>query len=53
MRRVLALAFDYKERRTAFGKTLKDHQLHLEVLSKLEKIYRGNLLFLLECSRML
>ena len=25
MRRILALAYDYKERRTAFGKTLKDH----------------------------
>jgi alkylation response protein AidB-like acyl-CoA dehydrogenase len=25
MRRILALAYDYKERRMAFGKTLKDH----------------------------
>jgi putative acyl-CoA dehydrogenase len=25
MRRVLALAYDYKERRVAFGKKLKDH----------------------------
>lgn len=53
MRRVLALAYDYKERRVAFGKKLKDHQLHIEVLGKLEKTYRGNLLFLLECSSML
>ena len=50
MRRILALAFDYKDRRTAFGKTLKDHQLHIGVLSNLEKVYRGNLLFLLETS---
>jgi alkylation response protein AidB-like acyl-CoA dehydrogenase len=50
MRRILALAYDYKERRVAFGKALKDHQLHLEVLSRLEKTYRGNLLFLFECA---
>ena len=53
MRRVLALAYDYKERREAFGKVLKDHKLHMEVLARLEKIYRGNLLFLLECASLL
>lgn len=53
MRRILALAYDYKERRSAFGKTLKDHSLHINVLSKLEKIYRGNLVFLLECGTLL
>ena len=53
MRRILALAYDYKERRVAFGKTLKDHQLHLEVLGRLEKTYRGNLLFLFECASFL
>jgi alkylation response protein AidB-like acyl-CoA dehydrogenase len=53
MRRILALAYDYKERRSAFGKTLKDHALHINVLSKLEKIYRGNLVFLLECGALL
>jgi alkylation response protein AidB-like acyl-CoA dehydrogenase len=53
MRRIIALANDYKERRVAFGKTLKDHPLHLSVLARLEKIYRGNLLFLLESASML
>jgi putative acyl-CoA dehydrogenase len=53
MRRVLALAYDYKERREAFGKTLKDHPLHVGVLARLENVYRGNLLFLLESTAML
>ena len=48
MRRIIALANDFKERRTAFGKLLKDHQLHLNILASLEKIYRGNLLLVLE-----
>ena len=53
MRRILALAYDFKERRVAFGKALKDHHLHMAVLGRLEKTYRGNLLFLLECSSLL
>eukprot|EP00347_Sterkiella_histriomuscorum_P009104 403342502 len=53
MRRILALANDYKERRFAFGKKLSQHQLHMNVLAKLEKTYRGNLLFLLECAYLL
>ncbi len=53
MRKIIALANDYKERRDAFGKKLKDHQLHMNVLGKLEKTYRGNLLFLLHCSILL
>ncbi|TNV81084.1 hypothetical protein FGO68_gene7199 [Halteria grandinella] len=53
MRRVLALAYDYKERREAFGKILSGYHLHLSVLSKMEKTYRGNLLFLLEGAAML
>jgi putative acyl-CoA dehydrogenase len=53
MRRVIALANDYKERRNAFGKVLKDHQLQVNVIARLEKIYRGNLLFLLEATTML
>jgi putative acyl-CoA dehydrogenase len=32
MRRINALAYDYKERRQAFGKMLKDHPLHLNIL---------------------
>lgn len=48
MRRIIALANDYKERRSAFGKKLHEHQLHVNVLAVLEKTYRGNLLFFLE-----
>jgi len=53
MRRILALAYDFKERRVAFGKTLKEHHLHISILGRLEKIYRGNLLFLLESTSLL
>ena len=49
MRRIIALANDFKERRHAFGKKLGDHQLHLNVLASLEKTYRGNMLFVFEC----
>lgn len=48
MRRIIALANDYKERRMVFGKKLKDHPLHLNVLGRLEKTYRGNLGIVLE-----
>lgn len=53
MRRILALAYDYKDRREAFGKKLGSHNLHMSVLSRMEKTYRGNLLFLLESTAML
>lgn len=48
MRRIISLANDYKERRSAFGKMLSQHDLHINELAKLEKTYRGNLLLLLE-----
>ncbi|CDW73693.1 protein acdh-isoform a [Stylonychia lemnae] len=48
MRRMSALANDYKDRRVAFGQKLVEHQLHLNVIAKFEKTYRGNLLILLE-----
>ncbi len=53
MRRIIALANDYKDRRVAFGKKLSEHQLHMKVLGDLEKSYRGNLLFILECATLL
>lgn len=53
MRRMIALANDFKERRFAFGKKLADHQLHLNVLAGLEKSYRGNMIFLFECVKLL
>ena len=48
IRRMTALANDYKDRRIAFGKKLSDHHLHLNLIARFEKTYRGNLLFLLE-----
>jgi putative acyl-CoA dehydrogenase len=48
MRRIIAAANDYKERRVAFGKAIGDHDLHLHVIAILEKTYRGHLLLLLE-----
>jgi len=36
MRRALALAHDYARRRTAFGKRLADHPLHMETLAELD-----------------
>lgn len=48
MRRIIALANDYKERRHVFGKPLKEHALHVNVLARLEKIYRGHMLLFLE-----
>lgn len=34
--RVVQLARDYAARRTAFGKPLKDHALHLQTLARME-----------------
>ena len=47
MRTIISLANDYKERRSTFGKKLSDHDLHINVLAKLEKTFRGNLLLVL------
>ena len=44
MRRALALAVDYAKRRTAFGKPLIDHPLHVETLSDLALQFRGGFL---------
>lgn len=34
--RVVQLARDYATRRTAFGKLLKDHALHMQTLARME-----------------
>lgn len=34
--RVVQLARDYANRRTAFGKILKDHALHVQTLARME-----------------
>jgi putative acyl-CoA dehydrogenase len=53
MRRIIALANDYKERRSVFGKPLSQHSLHIHTVARLEKIYRGHLLLLLETGSIL
>lgn len=40
-RRALALAWDYSEKREAFGKKLIDHPLHLQTLKELETDFSG------------
>ncbi|HJP86865.1 MAG TPA: acyl-CoA dehydrogenase family protein [Gemmatimonadaceae bacterium] len=41
MRRALALATDYAKRRTAFGKPLIEHPLHVETLAELSLQFRA------------
>jgi alkylation response protein AidB-like acyl-CoA dehydrogenase len=41
MRRALALAVDYAKRRTAFGKPLIEHPLHVETLSEVALRFRA------------
>ena len=41
MRRAIALATDYAKRRTAFGKPLIDHPLHVETLAELSLRFRA------------
>ena len=53
MRRIIALANDYKERRSSFGKMLKEHDLYINTLGLLEMTFRGHLLMLMECGIML
>ena len=53
MRRIVNLARRYAMQRTAFGKLLVDHALHLRTLTELEVEVRGSLLMLLESARLL
>ncbi|KAM9743649.1 acyl-CoA dehydrogenase family member 11 isoform 1-T3 [Menidia menidia] len=53
MRRVLQLARDYATRRTAFGKPLKDHPLHMQTLARMEVETRGAFLLVMEVCRLL
>lgn len=39
--RVVQLARDYATRRTAFGKLLKDHPLHIQTLARMEVSWQG------------
>lgn len=53
MRRVVQLARDYATRRTAFGKLLKDHPLHMQTLARMEVETRGAFLLVMEVCRLL
>ncbi|XP_063000282.1 acyl-CoA dehydrogenase family member 11-like [Elgaria multicarinata webbii] len=53
MRRVISLARDYATKREAFGKTLKDHPLHMQTLARMEVHTRGAFLLMMEMGRLL
>ena len=53
MRRIVALARDYSERREVQGKKLNELPLYARTLGGLEKAYRGHLVFLLEVGRLM
>ncbi|KAM9393025.1 acyl-CoA dehydrogenase family member 11 isoform 2-T2 [Pholidichthys leucotaenia] len=53
MRRVVQLARDYATRRTAFGKLLKDHPLHMQTLARMEVEARGAFLLVMDVCRLL
>ncbi|XP_057688405.1 acyl-CoA dehydrogenase family member 11-like isoform X1 [Corythoichthys intestinalis] len=53
MRRVVQLARDYSTRRTAFGKQLKEHPLHVQTLARLEVETRGAFLLVMDVCRLL
>jgi putative acyl-CoA dehydrogenase len=52
-RRALALALNYAQKRTAFGKTIVDHPLHVEVLSELLVELEGNFLLTFHLAELL
>ncbi|XP_045891505.1 acyl-CoA dehydrogenase family member 11-like isoform X1 [Micropterus dolomieu] len=53
MRRVVQLARDYATRRTAFGKLLKEHPLHMQTLARMEVETRGAFLLVMDVCRLL
>ncbi|XP_030225753.1 acyl-CoA dehydrogenase family member 11 isoform X2 [Gadus morhua] len=53
MRRVVQLARDYATRRSAFGRRLQDHPLHLQTLARMEVEARAAFLLVMEVSRLL
>uniref|UniRef100_A0A087YCN5 Acyl-CoA dehydrogenase family, member 11 n=1 Tax=Poecilia formosa TaxID=48698 RepID=A0A087YCN5_POEFO len=52
-RQVLQLARDYATRRTAFGKLLKDHPLHMQTLARMEVETRAAFLLVMDVCRLL
>ncbi|XP_026178558.1 acyl-CoA dehydrogenase family member 11 [Mastacembelus armatus] len=53
MRRVVQLARDYATRRTAFGKLLRDHPLHMQTLARMEVETHGAFLLSMDVCRLL
>uniref|UniRef100_A0A667YFM6 Acyl-CoA dehydrogenase family member 11-like n=1 Tax=Myripristis murdjan TaxID=586833 RepID=A0A667YFM6_9TELE len=53
MRRVVQLARDYATHRTAFGKLLKDHPLHMQTLARMEVETRAAFLLVMDVCRLL
>nr|XP_043881155.1 acyl-CoA dehydrogenase family member 11-like [Solea senegalensis] len=53
MRRVVQLSRDYATRRSAFGKVLKDHPLHMQTLARMEVETRGAFLLVMDVCRLL
>lgn len=53
MRRMIFLARDYATKREAFGKSLKEHPLHMQTLARMEVQVRGAFLLVMEISRLL
>ncbi|XP_062310532.1 acyl-CoA dehydrogenase family member 11-like isoform X1 [Osmerus eperlanus] len=53
MRRVVQLSRDYATRRTAFGKLLKEHPLHMQTLARLEVETRGAFLLVMDVCRLI
>eukprot|EP01098_Paradermamoeba_levis_P006683 TRINITY_DN2772_c0_g1_i2.p1 TRINITY_DN2772_c0_g1~~TRINITY_DN2772_c0_g1_i2.p1 ORF type:complete len:638 (-),score=197.22 TRINITY_DN2772_c0_g1_i2:144-1802(-) len=52
MRRSMAIARDYSDRRHAFGKSLSNHPLHMRTLARLEVIFRGHMQLFFEILRL-
>ncbi|XP_061527674.1 acyl-CoA dehydrogenase family member 11-like isoform X2 [Phycodurus eques] len=53
MRRVVHLARDYATHRSAFGKLIKEHPLHMQTLARMEVETRGAFLLAMDVCRLL
>ena len=51
--RVVQLSRDYATRRTAFGKLLKEHPLHMQTLARLEVETRGAFMLVMDVCRLI
>lgn len=53
MRRIISLARDYSNRRIAFGKTIRNHPLHVRTLADMELECRAGFVLFAEAARLL